>query len=147
MLTADCISSERREGTLGLLFLTDLRGHDVVLGKLVVAGLGAFYYGYKKVENPVRIGVIGTGDEGSVLLGAHTPDYLNVVAIADIRPYNIHRAFHGDPTALAARPGLMAKYGWKSEDEARKHVKVYGDDYHDLLKDPDVEAVVIALPL
>src|SRR5947207_12929317 len=32
--TADCLSEEKREGTLGLLFLTDLRGYDVVLGKL-----------------------------------------------------------------------------------------------------------------
>lgn len=32
--TADCISSEKRDGTLGLLFLTDLKGRDVVLGKL-----------------------------------------------------------------------------------------------------------------
>ena len=30
--TADCISEEKREGTLGLLFLTDLKGFDVVLG-------------------------------------------------------------------------------------------------------------------
>jgi ABC-type transport system involved in multi-copper enzyme maturation permease subunit len=35
--TADAISEERREGTLGFLFLTDLRGHDVVLGKLAAA--------------------------------------------------------------------------------------------------------------
>src|SRR5512140_1749522 len=28
--TSDCLSQERREGTLGLLFLTDLRGYDVV---------------------------------------------------------------------------------------------------------------------
>ena len=34
-LTADCLSEEKREGTLGLLFLTDLRGYDVVLGKLI----------------------------------------------------------------------------------------------------------------
>jgi predicted dehydrogenase len=119
----------------------------VAAGVVSGAGLGAFYYGYEKVNDPLRIGVIGTGDEGSVLLGAHTPDYLNVVAIADIRPYNIHRAFHGDPTALAARPGLLSKYGWKSEDEARKHVKVYDADYHELLDDPAIEAVVIALPL
>jgi len=33
-VTADCLSGEKREGTLGLLFLTDLRGYDVVLGKL-----------------------------------------------------------------------------------------------------------------
>jgi hypothetical protein len=30
--TADCLSEEKREGTLGFLFLTDLRGYDVVLG-------------------------------------------------------------------------------------------------------------------
>lgn len=33
--TSDCFTSEKREGTLGLLFLTDLKGYDVVLGKLV----------------------------------------------------------------------------------------------------------------
>jgi ABC-type transport system involved in multi-copper enzyme maturation permease subunit len=42
-LTADCLCSERREGTLGLLFLTDLHGHDVVLGKLAATSLVAAY--------------------------------------------------------------------------------------------------------
>ncbi len=42
-LTADCLSSEKREGTLGLLFLTDLRGYDVVLGKLTAASLQSFF--------------------------------------------------------------------------------------------------------
>jgi ABC-type transport system involved in cytochrome c biogenesis permease component len=42
-LTADCLSEEKREGTLGLLFLTDLRGHDVVLGKLLATSLRTFY--------------------------------------------------------------------------------------------------------
>ena len=37
--TADAVSRERREGTLGLLFLTDLRSQDIVLGKLSVAAL------------------------------------------------------------------------------------------------------------
>ena len=41
--TADCLSEEKREGTLGLLFLTDLKGYDVVLGKLVASSLHAFY--------------------------------------------------------------------------------------------------------
>ena len=36
-------SEERREGTLGLLFLTDLRGYDVVLGKLAACSLGSIY--------------------------------------------------------------------------------------------------------
>ncbi len=40
---ADCISRERREGTLGFLFLTDLRGYDVILGKFCAVSLNAFY--------------------------------------------------------------------------------------------------------
>lgn len=34
LLTADCISSERRDDTLGFLFLTNLKGYDVVTGKI-----------------------------------------------------------------------------------------------------------------
>lgn len=41
--TADCLSMEKREGTLGLLFLTDLKGHDIVLGKLAATSLGGLY--------------------------------------------------------------------------------------------------------
>ena len=41
--TADCLSEEKREGTLGLLFLTDLKGYDVVFGKLAATSLGALY--------------------------------------------------------------------------------------------------------
>jgi ABC-type transport system involved in multi-copper enzyme maturation permease subunit len=42
-LTADCLSEEKRQGTLGLLFLTDLKGYDVVLGKFIARSLNAFY--------------------------------------------------------------------------------------------------------
>ena len=110
----------------------------IAAGAVSGAGLGAMYFGYEAaVANPLRVGVIGTGDEGNVLMGAITPSYIQVVAIADIRPYNVHRAFHGDHSsenALRVRCGLMKKYGWKTEDEARKHVKVYDQDYHDLLR-------------
>jgi ABC-type transport system involved in cytochrome c biogenesis permease component len=41
--TADCLSEEKRNGTLGLLFLTDLRAYDVVVGKMVVSSAHAFY--------------------------------------------------------------------------------------------------------
>lgn len=40
-LTADAIGGERRDGTLGLLFLTDLTGWDVILAKLMAHGLTA----------------------------------------------------------------------------------------------------------
>lgn len=43
MFTADSVSSEKRDGTLGLLFLTDLRGLDIAVGKLAATSLGAFY--------------------------------------------------------------------------------------------------------
>ncbi len=42
-VTSDCVSEEKRDGTLGLLFLTDLKGWDVVLGKLVASSLNSFY--------------------------------------------------------------------------------------------------------
>jgi len=41
--TSDSLSQERRERTLGLLFLTDLRGYDVVLGKFIATSLNALY--------------------------------------------------------------------------------------------------------
>ena len=42
-LTADCISEEKREGTLGLLFLTNLKGYDVAFGKLAANSFRALY--------------------------------------------------------------------------------------------------------
>jgi len=42
-LTSDALTEEKREGTLGLLFLTDLKGYDVVLGKFMAQSLNAFY--------------------------------------------------------------------------------------------------------
>lgn len=42
-ITSDCISEEKRDGTLGLLFLTELRSLDVVLGKWIASSLAGFY--------------------------------------------------------------------------------------------------------
>ncbi|TWT66345.1 Glucose--fructose oxidoreductase precursor [Posidoniimonas polymericola] len=120
-------------------------------GAVSAGAAGAYYFNYGDTigGDRVRIGVIGTGDEGNVLIGALNPEYVEVKAIADPRPYSQHRAFHGDqysPSAAAARKGLMAVYGWKSEDEARKNVDVYSD-YKELLERDDIEAVIIATPL
>jgi predicted dehydrogenase len=128
----------------------DFIGGSLAAVAVVGGGAYAFHWGYDKaIGSPLRVGVIGTGDEGSVLIGAITPDFLEVKSIADIRPYNVWRAFHGDQAILAARPGLMSKYKWKTESEARRHVKVYAG-YQELInnaKADGVEAVVIALPL
>ncbi|MDB6032313.1 MAG: family transporter protein [Verrucomicrobiales bacterium] len=41
--TASSLSRERKDGTLGLLFLTDLKGYDIVFGKLAGTALDVFY--------------------------------------------------------------------------------------------------------
>ena len=46
-ITADCIARERREGTLGLLFLTPLRSWEIVIGKVVVQALKASTFGWR----------------------------------------------------------------------------------------------------
>jgi predicted dehydrogenase len=130
-------------------FIKGVAAAGVVSG----GGLGAMYFGYDAVRDPVRVGVIGVGDEGNVLIGGCTPEYVTVKAVADIRPSSIHRAFHGDwssPAAWQARPGLIKQYGYSSEAEARRNVKVYDQangGIQALLEDDEIEAVIIALPL
>ena len=102
--------------------------------------LGAFYFGYEKLKNPVKVGFIGTGDEGSVLLTQHPPEYMDIVGIADLRPSNRKRALSGDGNEH--RVGLIKKLG---RDKAMS-IKQY-DDHKALLDDPEIEAVVIAVPL
>jgi hypothetical protein len=41
--TSDCISQEKREGTLGLLFLTDLKTFDLLIGKIAATSLRHIY--------------------------------------------------------------------------------------------------------
>jgi ABC-type transport system involved in multi-copper enzyme maturation permease subunit len=43
LLTANSIAAEREGGTIGLLFLTDLKGYDIVLGKLAAHSVNAFF--------------------------------------------------------------------------------------------------------
>lgn len=119
-------------------------------GAVAAGGFGAAYWGYgRKLDDRLRVGIIGTGDEGNVLIGALNPEYIDVKAIADIRPYSQHRAFYGDLSSdgtMKARPGLCKVYGYTNRTEAEKNIKVY-TDYNDLLEQDDIEAVIIALPL
>src|SRR5882672_10090756 len=69
--TADCLSSEKREGTLGLLFLTDLRGYDVVIGKMTANSLNAFYSVLAVLPMmavPLLLGGVGLGEFGRIAL-------------------------------------------------------------------------------
>jgi ABC-type Na+ efflux pump permease subunit len=69
--TADCLSEEKREGTLGLLFLTDLKGYDVVLGKLAATSLNASYGVLAVVPMlavPLLMGGVTLGEFGRMAL-------------------------------------------------------------------------------
>jgi ABC-type transport system involved in cytochrome c biogenesis permease component len=64
-LTADCLAAEKREGTLGLLFLTDLKGYDVVLGKLAAHSLHAVFgllAVFPVLALPLLMGGLGSGE-------------------------------------------------------------------------------------
>lgn len=109
-------------------------------------GLGAAYFGYKALNGKkVKTAFIGTGDEGNVLINEHPTDYMEIVAIADLRPANVERTFTGSHPV--ARRGLDKVLGKAKSSE----VKVYSN-HLDLLEakrkgELDVEAVVIAVPL
>jgi len=108
------------------------------------AGLGAAYFGYQKLTGDrVRTAFIGTGDEGNVLITEHPEDYMEIVAVADMRPTNLDRTFKGSHPV--ARIGLNAKLG---EAKASK-VRTFSN-HKELLAAKDelgLEAVVIAVPL
>lgn len=70
-LTADSISAEKRGGTLGLLFLADLRSADVVLGKWVANSLTGFYGLLAVLPSlgiPLLLGGVTPGEYGRVAL-------------------------------------------------------------------------------
>lgn len=71
LYTADSMTSEKREGTLGLLFLTELRGYDIVLGKLVATSLRAVYGVIALVPVlalPVLVGGVSGGQVARMVL-------------------------------------------------------------------------------
>ena len=81
--TADCLSEEKREGTLGLLFLTDLKGYDVVFGKLVATSLNGFYGVLAVVPMlavPLLLGGVTPGEFGRMALVAINTLFFSLTA-------------------------------------------------------------------
>jgi ABC-type transport system involved in multi-copper enzyme maturation permease subunit len=73
LVTSDCLSEEKRDGTLGLLFLTDLKGRDVVLGKLAASSVNAIYGMLAVVPIlalPILLGGVTRGEVFRVVLVA-----------------------------------------------------------------------------
>jgi hypothetical protein len=69
--TADSIALERREGTLGLLLLTDVRGYHVVLGKFSSSAMQSLTFIVSMLPAfslPLLIGGVTAGECGRVTL-------------------------------------------------------------------------------
>jgi predicted dehydrogenase len=116
-----------------------------VAGASVAVVSPAVYFGYKKMQgNPVKAALIGGGDEGGVLVGEHNPEYLQFVAVCDIRPSNMARIFDGDPK-VPLRKGFKKVY--RNDADKIKKFDTYEGLMEELEKNKDIEAIVIALPL
>ncbi len=110
---------------------------DLLKAAVAAPALGAFYFGYKDMggKAPVKAAIIGTGDEGcQAMIRSHNRAYLNFVGFCDIRPSQQERAVkefssHADYSPAEAKK--LKRYATKEE----------------MYADPEVEMVVIALPL
>lgn len=94
-------------------------------GLLPGKGLEAAIFGYKPLEKPLVVGLLGAGQQGRRHLKAISPKYIIVKSVADLRPSNR-----------------------KLAEAAVKDGKSY-DSYEKLLdaaKDDGLEAVIVALP-
>ncbi|QDT16162.1 Gfo/Idh/MocA family protein [Alienimonas californiensis] len=121
---------------------TMTRREFVAGGAAAAGGLGAAYFGYSKLKgDAVKVGFIGVGDEGNILITEHPPEYMEIVAVADARPSNQKRVFEGDGNEH--RVGLRKKLG----PEVASTIKAYDTVDQMLEKRPEIEAVVIAVPL
>ncbi len=143
----------KEEKQIGQDNFNDVVGHsrrDFLIGAVTGGvGLGAAYFGYQELKGDrVKVAFIGTGDEGSVLLNEHPKEYMDIVAIADMRPTNRKRAKEGDPGS-AARRGLGHKDILGKAAAAK--IKEYGS-HKALLEarangEVEFDAVVMAVPL
>src|SRR5947209_11127148 len=93
----------------------------VVAGGAVAVAGTAGYFGYQKLGGkPVKAALIGGGDEGGVLVGEHNPEYLQFVAVCDIRPTQLRRIFDGEG-ATSLRKGLKFHYGKDCDKDGSPH--------------------------
>lgn len=104
LLTADCLSEEKREGTLGLLFLTDLTGFDVVMGKLASTSINAFYSLLAAVPVlalPLLLGGVSPGEFQRVVLVCVNTMFLSLTIGLVVSSVSFHaRKATGTATAL-----------------------------------------------
>jgi predicted dehydrogenase len=77
---------------------------------------------------PVKAALIGTGDQGRLLLGQCSKEFIDLRALCDINPNRLARA-----------TSALAKNGWAKP----RHY----ENWKEMLKKEDLEAVLVATPL
>jgi predicted dehydrogenase len=110
---------------------------DFLKAAAAVPALGAFYFGYQSMGDkpPVKAAIIGTGNEGcGAMIHDHNRAYVNYIGLCDIRPSQQER-------------GLKEFSKHKDYTQADVDKMKRYQDVDEMLADPDVEMVVIALPL
>src|SRR5207302_10289715 len=110
-VTADSISRERREGTLGILLLTRLKTYDVVLGKLCAAGTTTYYalFGFvPALAIMVLAGGVSGGELGRTALALVNGVFLsrdrNVGLRAGAEPIQRHARYSDHDRAVLRTP-------------------------------------------
>ncbi|WP_165072209.1 Gfo/Idh/MocA family protein [Paludisphaera rhizosphaerae] len=110
---------------------------DWLAAAAAAPAMGAYYFGYNKMGDkpPVKAAIIGTGDEGcQAMIRFHNRDYMNFIGMCDIRPTQQERG----------RKEFASHKQYGEADAAK--IKQYKNK-EEMYADPDVEVVVIALPL
>ena len=138
-------TEQRQTGRQNFYNTLGVTRRDFLKASAAVPVAGAFYFGYAELGgSPVRAGLIGTGSQGGVLLTHSNPDYLQFTDFSDIRPSQVERIKVGgmlDPD----RVGFLQKYKL-NEEQFAQDIR-YHEDYRQLLANPDIELVVVAVPL
>jgi predicted dehydrogenase len=128
-------TEERELGRSNANTVLGVSRRDFLRAAAVAPAIGAFYFGYKGVEKPVKAAIIGTGNEGcQAMIRDHNRAFMDFIGYCDIRPSQQVRAVNE----------FKAHKDYTTADVEK--IKKY-DDADAMLADPDVEVVVIALPL
>lgn len=128
------LSSQQREiGTQNFHTVLGEVRREFLHKSLEAENIGRYYFGYGKVDKPVKAGIVGTGDEGcSAMIRQSSPDYLRYVGFFDIRPSQQERV----------KKQFKQLYGEKEASAVKQF-----DSFEAMLADKEIEAIVIATPL
>ncbi|MBI1386951.1 MAG: hypothetical protein GC154_00700 [bacterium] len=110
----------------------DIGRRNFIKAAATLPAVGAFSLAATNA-GPVKVGCVGTGMEGRVLMSVMNPKYIYINAVCDIRPDNRNIGAY------------YVKQGW-GKNPNLDDSQVY-DDYTKMLDNADIEAVCIATPL